>query len=201
MKKGVVFVVLSPSGGGKGSILKKVMETNNNAKFSVSATTRKPRPGENHGEHYLFVSHEEFESMIEQNEMLEHASYCGNYYGTPRSPVEKWTENGHDVILEIEVQGGGQVKKLLPNSVSIFILPPSMEILEKRLRGRGTETDEVIKGRLQAAQDEINFAKECDYVIINDHLEDAVDEVIAVMTAERLKINKNEYIKECLINA
>lgn len=196
MKQGVVFVVLSPSGGGKGSILKKVMEVNKNARFSVSATTRKPRPGELHGEHYLFVSHEEFEDMINRGEMLEYAEYCGNYYGTPKAPVQKWADKGRDVILEIEVQGGSQVKELLPNSVSIFILPPSLEILEKRLRGRGTETEEVIKGRLETAKDEVGFAKECDYVVVNDHLEDAVSEVIAVMTAERLKINKMNILKE-----
>ncbi len=200
MKKGVVFVVLSPSGGGKGSILKQVIEQNPQAKFSVSATTRKPRPGEIHGQHYFFVSKEQFEQMIQKGEMLEYAEYCGNYYGTPKTAVEKWTDEGYDVILEIEVQGGAQVKRLLPDSISIFILPPSMQVLEERLRNRGTETEDVIQGRLQTARKEIPYANECDYVIVNQHLEDAVEEMNAIMTAERLKKNKNTFIKGVLLS-
>ncbi|WP_099204332.1 guanylate kinase [Scatolibacter rhodanostii] len=195
MKKGVVFVVLAPSGSGKGSIIQQVMGQSAEARLSVSATTRAPRPGENHGEHYWFVSREEFEVMVKNDEMLEHAEYCGNYYGTPKAPLEKWAEEGFDVIVEIEVQGAAQVKKLLPDSVSVFVLPPSMEILEKRLRDRGTESEEVIKGRLETAKLEIPYSQNCDYAIVNDHLEDAVAELKAIMTAETLKKNKNDLIK------
>ncbi len=198
MKKGVVFIVLSPSGGGKGSILKQVIQENKQARFSVSATTRSPRPGEKHGEQYLFVTREEFERMIAAGEMLEYAEYCGNYYGTPKAPVEEWTQQGYDVVLEIEVQGCAQVKKLLPAAVSVFILPPSLQVLEHRLRGRGTETEEVITGRLQTAQREIPYAEACDYVIINDSLQEAVQDMQAIMSAERLKKNKDELIKGVL---
>lgn len=196
MKKGVVFVVLSPSGGGKGSILHEVTRDNPTARLSVSATTRAPRPGEKHGEHYFFVTREEFEEMVESGGMLEHAEYCGNYYGTPKAPVLKWTQEGYDVILEIEVQGGAQIREKLPDSVSVFILPPSMRVLESRLRRRGTEPEEIIRGRLRTARtEEIPRARECDYVIVNDRLEDAAADLEAIMRAERLKKNRDELIK------
>lgn len=196
MAKGLVIVVLSPSGGGKGTILKEVFASSKNMKLSVSATTRKPRPGEKHGEHYFFVTHEEFEKMIADGEMLEYAEYCGNYYGTPKSPVEKWTNDGQDVILEIEIQGGQQVKKLLPDCISVFIVPPSMSVLEKRLRNRGTETDDVIKGRLEVARKEVAHAKDYDYVVVNDKLEDAVSDIKSIIRAEKLKYYRNEGIIE-----
>ena len=126
MDKGLLLVISAPSG----------------------ATTRGPRPGEEHGKQYYFLSREEFEGLIQEGKMLEHAEYVGNYYGTPRQPVEDWMDQGHDVVLEIEVKGGAQVKQLMPECVSIFILPPSMKVLEKRLRGRGTEDEETIQKRL-----------------------------------------------------
>ncbi len=137
MNKGLLLVISAPSGGGKGTILKELFAQDENLRLSVSATTRSPRPGEEHGKQYYFLSREEFEGLIQEGKMLEHAEYVGNYYGTPRQPVEDWMEQGHDVVLEIEVKGGAQVKQLMPECVSIFILPPSMKVLEKRLRGPG----------------------------------------------------------------
>lgn len=200
--KGLVIVVVSPSGGGKGTILREVMSVNEKMRFSVSATTRNPREGEIEGEHYYFVSREKFETMIAGHEMLEYAEYCGNYYGTPIAPVEKWVNEGHDVILEIEVQGCEQIKNLLPDCVTIFILPPSMEVLEKRLRRRGTESEEVLQGRLKTALSEIKYAEKADYIVINDKLEDAVEDFNAIIKAEKLKVNRNlDNIKGVLKNA
>ena len=145
MDKGLLLVISAPSGGGKGTILQELFAQDENLRLSVSATTRGPRPGEEHGKQYYFLSREEFEGLIQEGKMLEHAEYVGNYYGTPRQPVEDWMDQGHDVVLEIEVKGGAQVKQLMPECVSIFILPPSMKVLEKRLRGRGTEDEETIQ--------------------------------------------------------
>ena len=191
LEKGLLIVVLSPSGGGKGSILKEVMKENPNMKFSVSATTRPPRPGEEEGVHYFFTVEEDFQKMVDNNDMLEYARYCGNYYGTPRKPVEDWLDKGIDVILEIEVQGGEQVKERMPDCVSVFIMPPSMEILESRLRRRGTESDEVIKNRISTAYKEIPFAHKCDYIVVNADLKDAVDDFNAIIRSEKLKSARN----------
>ena len=178
-RRGLLVVVSSPSGGGKGTILKELFRRNENLKMSVSATTRAPRPGEEHGVHYYFITKDEFKTNIENHAMLEYAEYCDNFYGTPKAPVEKWLEEGHDVVLEIEVQGGRQIKKVAPDCVSLFILPPSLKVLEKRLRGRGTETEEVIEKRLAAAADEIRCVKDYDYAVINDTVEQAVLDIEA----------------------
>ena len=183
MDKGLLLVISAPSGGGKGTILKELFAQDENLRLSVSATTRSPRPGEEHGKQYYFLSHE--------GKMLEHAEYVGNYYGTPREPVEAWMEEGHDVVLEIEVKGGAQVKKLMPECVSIFILPPSMKVLEKRLRGRGTEDEETIQKRLAKAREEIPHAKEYDYIVYNDALEDAVSDLQAIVRAEKRTFSRN----------
>ena len=185
-KRGLLVVVSSPSGGGKGTILKELFRRNANLKMSVSATTRAPRPGEEHGVHYYFITKDEFKTNIENHAMLEYAEYCDNFYGTPKAPVEKWLEEGHDVVLEIEVQGGRQIKKVAPDCVSLFILPPSLKVLEKRLRGRGTETEEVIEKRLAAAADEIRCVKDYDYAVINDTVEQAVLDIEAILAAENI---------------
>ena len=150
-ERGLLLVISAPSGGGKGTVLKELFAQDENLRLSVSATTRAPRPGEVHGEQYYFTTKEDFEKKIGAGEMLEYAQYVGNYYGTPKAPVEAWLTEGRDVVLEIEVQGGAQIKKLCPDCVSIFILPPSMEVLEKRLRGRGTENEVTIRMRLETA--------------------------------------------------
>ena len=191
MSKGLVIVVSAPSGGGKGTILKELFERNSNIKFSVSATTRNPRPGEVDGQHYYFIDKPKFQELIDNDKMLEHAEYCGNFYGTPREPIEKAVDEGYDIVLEIEVQGGAQIKKKIPECVSVFITPPSMEVLEKRLRNRGTETDEVIKNRLNTALSEIPHAKDYDYIVVNDKLEDAVAELESIIKAEKLKYSRN----------
>lgn len=198
--KGLLLVVSAPSGGGKGTILKELFAQDDNLRLSVSATTRAPRPGEEHGKQYYFISREEFESLISQNKMLEHAEYVGNYYGTPRDPVEEWLAAGNDVVLEIEVQGGTQVKKLMPECVSIFILPPSMKVLEERLRGRGTEAEETVQKRLSTARREIPQAKEYDYIVFNDRLEDAVNDIQSILRAEKLKYSRNTDSTERVLN-
>ena len=192
MNEGLLVVISAPSGGGKGTILKELFAKDDNLVLSVSATTRSPRPGEEHGKQYYFLQKEEFEELISQGKMLEYAQYVGNYYGTPREPVEQWMAQGKDVVLEIEVQGGAQIKKLMPGCVSIFILPPSMEVLEKRLRDRGTEEDATVRKRLEKAREEIPHAKDYDYVVFNDRLEDAVEDLRAILRAEKRKYHRNE---------
>ena len=192
MNEGLLVVISAPSGGGKGTILKELFAKDDNLVLSVSATTRSPRPGEEHGKQYYFLQKEEFEELISQGKMLEYAQYVGNYYGTPREPVEQWMAQGKDVVLEIEVQGGAQIKKRMPGCVSIFILPPSMEVLEKRLRDRGTEEDATVRKRLEKAREEIPHAKDYDYVVFNDRLEDAVEDLRAILRAEKRKYHRNE---------
>ena len=198
--KGLLLVISAPSGGGKGTIMKELFAQDDNLRLSVSATTRAPRPGEEHGKHYYFISKEEFEELIDQDKMLEHAEYVGNYYGTPRGPVEEWLSEGHDVLLEIEVQGGAQVKRIMPECVSIFILPPSMKVLEERLRGRGTEAEEIVQKRLSAAREEIPHAKDYDYIVFNDRLEDAAHDILAILRAEKLKYSRNTDSAERVLN-
>ncbi len=189
-KKGLLIVVSAPSGGGKGTILTQLFKECENIKFSVSATTRSPREGEIDGIHYHFKSKEDFEKLIEQGQMLEYASYCDNYYGTPKQPVQQALDIGNDIIVEIEVQGGAQVKKIAPESVGIFISPPSLEVLEKRLRGRGTESDEVVQKRLNTAKEELKSINDYDYVVVNDTVEKAVEDIKAIIRAEKLKTNR-----------
>ena len=191
MSKGLLIVISAPSGGGKGTILKELFAQDENLRLSVSATTRKPRPGEEHGKQYYFIGKDEFEQLISERKMLEYAEYIGNYYGTPKAPVEEWTGQGRDVVLEIEVQGGKQIKELMPDCVSVFILPPSMKVLEKRLRDRGTEDDATVQKRLNKARAEIPCAKDYDYVVYNDKLEDAVADLEAIIRAEKRKFSRN----------
>jgi guanylate kinase len=185
--KGLLIVVSGPSGSGKGTVLSEVFAANKNIFYSVSATTRAPRPGEVDGRHYYFLSKEEFKKRIDSGGMLEYACYCGNYYGTPRSAVEKQRNAGNDVVLEIDIQGAIQVKKACPDCVTIFIAPPSAEELERRLRGRGTESDEVIKKRLETAVKEISKAEFYDYIVVNDEVETAAKKIGCIITAEKCK--------------
>lgn len=191
MSKGLLLVVSAPSAGGKGTILGELFRQDDNLRMSVSATTRQPRPGEEHGRHYFFVSREEFQKLVDEEKMLEHAEYVGNCYGTPRGPVENWMAEGRDVVLEIDVQGGAQVKKLMPDCVSVFITPPSLAVLEKRLRQRGTEDEETIQRRLKTARQELEQAKYYDYIVINDRLEDAVADMQAILRSEKRKYSRN----------
>ncbi|WP_300683084.1 guanylate kinase [Acutalibacter sp. 1XD8-36] len=201
MSKGLLLVVSAPSAGGKGTILKELFQRNENLRMSVSATTRQPRAGEEHGKHYYFISREEFRQLIDSNKMLEYAEYVGNLYGTPKGPVDQWLDEGHDVVLEIEVQGGAQIKKIVPDCVSVFITPPSLEVLEKRLRGRGTEEEGTILKRLATARQELTQAGNYDYVVVNDRLEDAVDDMLAILRSEKLRYTRDPGFVEGLLAA
>lgn len=177
MNKGRLFIVSGPSGAGKGTVLAEVFKLNEKLKMSVSATTRRPRPGEIDGVHYHFIDRDEFLGKIERNEMLEYAEYCGNFYGTPADYVEQQRQNGYDVVLEIEPCGAAQVQKRCPDALSVFIMPPSLEILRSRLVGRGTEKPEVVAARIAQAEREIAAADRYDYCVINDVLEKAVEDL------------------------
>lgn len=199
---GVLLVVSAPSGCGKDTIIADVLKKIDNAYLSVSMTTRPMRPGEVDGVNYYFVSQPEFEEKIDRGEMLEYARYGSNYYGTPAGPVRDLLEEGKTVILIIEVQGAGNVKRLFPEACNIFIIPPSFEILEKRLRGRGTDDDESIIKRLDIAKGELARAEEFDYIVENDVLEDAVADIITIIKAEKLKVNKmKNKLSEVINNA
>ncbi len=167
-KRGVLFVFSGPSGVGKGTLKAKLFEEfADRIAYSVSATTRGPREGEVDGKDYFFISRQEFERRVQNNEFLEHAEFAGNCYGTPRAYVEKLLDSGMNVVLEIDVQGALQVMKSMPECVSVFILPPSFEELEHRLRGRGTETEEKVRERLETAKRELPYAPQYDYQIVN----------------------------------
>ncbi|MGN0621162.1 MAG: guanylate kinase [Porcipelethomonas sp.] len=201
MNKGLLIVVSAPSGCGKGTLLGEVLK-DSDYYYSVSATTRAPREGETDGVNYHFLSRGEFEDLINTGGMMEYAQYCGNYYGTPKAEVEKKLAEGKNVILEIEVKGAMQIKKICPDGVFVFILPPSIAELERRLKKRGTETDEVIAGRVSEAAGEIGHAAEYDYVIVNDDLEKAVRDFKNIISAEKMKTkNAKELIDEVLKNA
>ena len=185
--KGRLFVISGPSGTGKGTICREILKDIRN-EFSVSMTTREPREGEEHGREYFFVSHEDFKENIERNNFLEYATVFDNYYGTPKDIVLKKLEKCRNVILDIDVQGGLQVKEAMPEAVLIFLLPPSLAALRSRLENRGTETPEKIEKRLNKALDEIKFIGEYDYMVVNDVREDAVSDVRSIMTAEALRV-------------
>lgn len=201
-KKGLLLVVSGPSGVGKGTLMKLLLEKNPNIKLSVSATTRSPRPGEVDGESYYFLTRPQFEEMIAQDGFLEYAIYGENCYGTPKRMVEEARSAGQDVLLEIEVQGAMQVKKKCPDAVLIFILPPSFEELESRLIGRHTETQEAVEKRLKAAKGELLHAGEYDYAVINDNLEEATQQLLTIMEAARWGAKQmKEFIDEVNQNA
>ena len=187
MSKGRSFIISGPSGVGKSTVLKGLMEKRKNLYFSVSATTRQPRPGEEDGVHYHFLTMDTFREWIAQDEFLEHAEFVGNCYGTPKKYVYEAMDRGQDVILDIEVQGAMQVAEKMPEVVRIFVAPPSWSELERRLTARGTDTPEKIQGRLARAKEEVKLAGTYDYFVINDSVEHAVYELDAIMTAEHCK--------------
>lgn len=181
---GLLLVISGPAGAGKGTVVQELMK-DDRMRLSVSATTRAPRGKETNGVEYYFLTREAFEEMIGQDGFYEYAQYLGNYYGSPKKPVQQWRSEGKDVILEIEVQGCQKVKAMQPDCISIFIRPPSLEILEKRLRGRGTETEENIQKRMARAREELPLAKDYDYVVVNDVLEDCVAQVRQIIDENR----------------
>lgn len=189
MKKGKLFVISGPSGTGKGTICKELIKSEN-IRLSVSMTTRGPREGEVHGVNYYFTSREEFILKIDEGGFLEHAEVFGNFYGTPKKEVLERLDEGIDVILEIDVQGALQIKEVYPDAILVFILPPSLTELRSRLEGRGTETQDVVERRLGEAVKEISFAGQYDYAVVNDQLEEAVENVKAIITAEHFRVTE-----------
>ena len=201
MNKGRLIVFSAPSGCGKGTMLAEILK-NEKFRCSVSATTRSPREGEIDGVNYHFLTREDFESRINAEQFLEHEEYCGNYYGTMMSEVDSYLDKGINVILEIEVQGAMKIREKRPEALFVFIAPPSVAELTRRLKKRGTETDEVIAERVSQAAGEIAAAEKYDYIIVNDALEDAVSDFFAVIRAEELKSeNMGEILNEVLKNA
>lgn len=178
---GKLLVMSGPSGVGKSTVLGQLAELRQDWSFSVSATTRSPRPGEEDGVDYYFVTHERFAGMVEKGELLEHAEYAGNCYGTPKAPVTEKLANGTHVVLDIEVQGAFQVKTAMPEALSVFILPPSFDELERRLRGRGTETEDRILARLETARRELALAPQYDETIVNDNPRTAAEQLSALL--------------------
>jgi guanylate kinase len=184
---GLVYIISAPSGSGKSTLVNELRKIVEHLEFSVSYTTRTPRGSEQNGREYYFVSRQEFEHMIFQNEFLEHADVFGNYYGTARCFLEKAKAAGNDLLLDIDVQGAAQIKKKLPEAVSIFILPPSRQALEARLRRRKEDSEEVIQRRLNAASKEIQNYPNYDYVLVNDQIEESIDQLKAIVLHERIK--------------
>ena len=188
-ERGILIIVSAPSGCGKSTIVHRLMEKRDNLRFSVSATTRAPRTGETDGVDYFFVSRERFEEMIAEDAFLEHAEYVGNCYGTPVAAVDAMLDEGSDVYLDIEVQGAMQVKEKRPDTLLIFVMPPSLEELERRLINRGTDSMETIRSRLAAAEYEFGFRDRFDHVVVNDEVERAVDEISGLIDAHKKAVN------------
>ncbi|MCL2018533.1 MAG: guanylate kinase [Oscillospiraceae bacterium] len=188
--KGLLIVVSAPAGCGKDTILGCVRDSCRNLHYSVSATTRQIREGEEEGVHYFFKTHEEFEELIKNDKLLEFTEYAGNYYGTPKDFIPKMLEAGKDVVLKIEVEGAANIRRIFPDCVLVFILPPSFDELERRLKKRGSETEETIKKRVNIAETEMSYVKSYDYIIINENLEKATEDFKAVIRAEKLSVKR-----------
>lgn len=187
IEKGRLIIVSGPSGAGKSTVVFKAINGRDKMCFSTSVTSRKPRPGEVDGREYFFIDAARFEQMVQNDELLEHAVYVGNYYGTPRKFVEDKLSAGESVFLDIEVQGARQVKEKMPDAIMIFLIPPSLGELKKRLESRGTETEETIKGRLARAREEYAEADFYDYIVVNDDIDSAANELLSILTAEKCR--------------
>lgn len=197
MNKGILVVVSGFSGAGKGTVMKRLMEKYDDYALSVSATTRKPRPGEEDGREYFFRTRDEFEKLIEEDALLEYARYVENYYGTPRSYVEEQLQAGRNVILEIEIQGAMKIKEKIPEALLVFVTPPTVEELERRLTGRGTETAQVIADRLARTSEEAEGMGQYDYILVNDTVEECVDHLHQIIVSEHSRVSRNaEFIAD-----
>ena len=194
MNKGGVFIVSGPSGSGKDTLLSVLFKKRPEIGFSISSITRDMRTGEKQGEKYNFISRSEFEAMIKNDELLEYNVYVGNYYGTPKAPVVNAVNEGRDFIIEVDVNGAEQIRKKMPEAVSIFIMPPSYSELERRLTGRGTDSKEVIAERMQSSLKEIARSTEYDYIVVNDDIDTAVNDIISIISSEGLKLEKQKHI-------
>lgn len=194
---GLLIIISGPSGAGKSTVISRLMQMRDDIRFSVSATTRAPRPGEEEGKAYFFKTREEFSAMIENNEFLEHAEYVGNCYGTPSAPVDENISRGYAVLLDIEVQGAVQILEKRSDAVSVFLCPPSLKVLENRLRGRGTDSEEKIQDRLATARREYAQMSRYTYIVINDDADTAARELDAIITAEKCRAYKRlKYVIE-----
>ena len=194
MSKGGVFIISGPSGSGKDTVLSELFRNRPDLLFSISSVTRPMRQGEKEGDKYNFISRDKFEYMIENDMLLEHNVFVGNYYGTPREPVERAVKEGKDIIIEVDVNGAAQIREKLPEAVSIFIMPPSFHELKRRLRGRGTESEELIEKRLNSALGEIKRASEYDYIIVNDNITAAADDILSVILSSSFKTDRQKNI-------
>ncbi|QSO49500.1 guanylate kinase [Alicyclobacillus mengziensis] len=193
-EQGILFVLSGPSGAGKGTVCKALMGRLPEMRLSISATTRQPREGEQHGVNYFFKTKNQFQTMIESGQLLEWAEVYGNYYGTPRTFVEEKLAEGSDVLLEIDIQGAMQVKETYPDGVFLFLIPPSAMELEARILGRGTETEDSFATRFGAARDELQMMSKYDYVVVNDVVEAACERIESIITAEHCSVARNLYL-------
>lgn len=197
-RRGLLLILSSPSGAGKSTLARRLMDWDPTLRFSVSATTRSPRPGEEEGREYYFKAKPEFEAMIAAGEMLEHAEVFGNFYGSPKGPVEAAMQDGRDTLFDIDWQGGQQIRNsaLGRDVVSVFVLPPSIAELDRRLRSRGQDSDEVIAGRMAKSQAEISHWAEYDYVIVNTDIDKAFNELLTILQAERMRRDRQPGLAE-----
>ncbi len=200
MNKGRLFIISGPSGSGKDTVMKELFKLRPNLEFSISSITRPMREGEVQGEKYNFISREEFENMLDNNQLLEHNVFLGNYYGTPLKPVLDCIDSGKDMMIEVDVNGAAQIRGKMPGAVSIFILPPSLEILKNRLFGRATDEKAIIEKRVDEAIREIKRANEYDYVVVNDDLQKAIADVDCIINSDSFKVDRNLKTIENVLN-
>lgn len=202
MNKGKLFIISGPSGSGKDTLLQELFKVRPEIKFSISSITRPMRQGEVEGGKYHFISREEFEELIKNDALLEYNIFVGNYYGTPKAPVVEALDRGEDMILELDVNGAALVKQKMPEAISVFIMPPSFEVLKNRLSGRGTEAPEVVQKRLNVALGEIKRAADYDFIVVNDKLNEATNDLLSVILGQKLKTESekdiiDEVLKQC----
>ncbi len=200
MSKGGVFIVAGPSGSGKDTLFKQLFKKRPDIKFSISSITRQMRVGEVEGEKYNFITREKFEDMLKNDELLEYNVYIGNYYGTPKAPVVAAVEKGEDILIEVDVNGAKSIREKMPEVVSIFIMPPSYKELKRRLSGRGTESEEVIEKRMHESLSEIKRATEFDYIVVNDNIDEAVDDIIEIIQSSRLMLKRQKNLIDGVLN-